>query len=345
VHSGFIICCWLLYNRMFPTYDPSLALRFYAVKRTKNQKGVTIPSQIRYVIYFARWLRFERGLARFPAIPARNPVLLQTIRLLGIPRATTGKDVWFKLVQNDGTKYSSKGKAALERRLAEDYLLFQARDASGQGITALDADCNITFYCGGMFDTTKLFQFWFNTRMIGVLESAAREGNSDAEQEVRQWRDTGRCEGRDCGWLDGDASSCRSPSSAPCCARACSPRSTTSPALALSSSPRPSWTRRARTCTTSFTQTRSESNSSSRRREGRCGRDQTKADRARPLFAEASARLYVPSLLPHLAQRVVHCTPQPMRQDTCTAFLFSFPFAAFFHSCVVHLGPLALLFL
>jgi hypothetical protein len=184
VHSGFIICCWLLYNRMFPTYDPSLALRFYAVKRTKNQKGVTIPSQIRYVIYFARWLRFERGLARFPAIPARNPVLLQTIRLLGIPRATTGKDVWFKLVQNDGTKYSSKGKAALERRLAEDYLLFQARDASGQGITALDADCNITFYCGGMFDTTKLFQFWFNTRMIGVLESAAREGNSDAEQEV-----------------------------------------------------------------------------------------------------------------------------------------------------------------
>lgn len=173
---------------MFPSYDPSLALRFYAVKRTKNQKGVTIPSQIRYVIYFARWLRFQRGLARFPAIPARNPVLLQTIRLLGIPRATIGKDVWFKLVQNDGSKYSSKGKVSLERRLAEDYILFQARDASGQGITSLDNDCNITFYCGGMFDTSKLFQFWFNTRMIGVLlESAAGSApreNSDVDQEV-----------------------------------------------------------------------------------------------------------------------------------------------------------------
>jgi phosphatidylinositol-3,4,5-trisphosphate 3-phosphatase/dual-specificity protein phosphatase PTEN len=190
VFSGFIICCWLLYNRMFPNYDPSLALRYYAIKRTKNQKGVTIPSQIRYVYYFARYLRWERGLARFPTIPARNPVLLQTIRLLGIPRATTGKDVWFKLVQNDGSKFSSKGKASLERRLAEDYLLFQARDASGQGITSLNDDCNLTFYMGGLFDTTKLFQFWFNTRMIGNVMDPTKE-NNEAEIVRKQERQRG----------------------------------------------------------------------------------------------------------------------------------------------------------
>lgn len=40
--TGFIICCYLLYSGLFPSLDPNLALRFYAIKRTKNQKGVTV---------------------------------------------------------------------------------------------------------------------------------------------------------------------------------------------------------------------------------------------------------------------------------------------------------------
>lgn len=53
--TGLMICCWLLYNGDWEDADG--ALKYYAAYRTCNQKGVTIPSQIRYIHYFERWLR------------------------------------------------------------------------------------------------------------------------------------------------------------------------------------------------------------------------------------------------------------------------------------------------
>ncbi len=43
--TGVIIASWLQYNNEWPDADKALA--FYAAARTYNQKGVTIPSQIR----------------------------------------------------------------------------------------------------------------------------------------------------------------------------------------------------------------------------------------------------------------------------------------------------------
>jgi len=178
--TGFIICCYLLYSGLFDPAHPELALRYYAVKRTKNQKGVTIPSQIRYVHYFARMLRQQREqqqqaeVPRLLPIPDKNPCILQSVRVIGIPRITVGKDVWFKMASaNDSKpaiKYTSKGKVALERRVAEDYLLFSPGSSDGRGIVTLDNDVLCTFYSGGLFDTAKLFAFWINTRMIGRME-------------------------------------------------------------------------------------------------------------------------------------------------------------------------------
>lgn len=48
--TGLMICSWLLYCKEWT--DPNDAMNFYAAMRTYNMKGVTIPSQIRYIRYF-----------------------------------------------------------------------------------------------------------------------------------------------------------------------------------------------------------------------------------------------------------------------------------------------------
>eukprot|EP01122_Echinamoeba_exundans_P015927 TRINITY_DN790_c1_g1_i1.p1 TRINITY_DN790_c1_g1~~TRINITY_DN790_c1_g1_i1.p1 ORF type:complete len:428 (+),score=47.47 TRINITY_DN790_c1_g1_i1:37-1284(+) len=54
--TGVLICCALLYSRVWNR--ASDALDYYGAMRTYNKKGVTIPSQRRYVGYFADYLRY-----------------------------------------------------------------------------------------------------------------------------------------------------------------------------------------------------------------------------------------------------------------------------------------------
>lgn len=51
--TGTVICCLLIYLRLWTTAEE--ALEFYGAARTANRKGVTIPSQRRYVTYFEKW--------------------------------------------------------------------------------------------------------------------------------------------------------------------------------------------------------------------------------------------------------------------------------------------------
>lgn len=53
--TGLMISAWMLFSKEWTRADD--ALTFYAAMRTYNKKGVTIPSQIRYVYYFEESLQ------------------------------------------------------------------------------------------------------------------------------------------------------------------------------------------------------------------------------------------------------------------------------------------------
>lgn len=78
--TGTVIAAYLLRAGEFDDVDDALA--YYAHCRTLNGKGVTIPSQVRYVHYYGRW--FDSDMYHEP-LPAATLTLLK-IRAVGVPR-------------------------------------------------------------------------------------------------------------------------------------------------------------------------------------------------------------------------------------------------------------------
>jgi len=174
--TGFLISCYLMYSGFSPNADH--ALRYFAVKRTRNSKGVTIPSQIRYVHYFEKLLQLRR---ENKLLPDRNPLILTTVTIHGIPKAcrSANVDVWFQLTSKEA-KFSSKGKIPAERRLAEDYLFFQGTGLSG--LASLDGDVTLKFSNQTLGRQAAMFQCWFNTRMLAFEQT---KENEDGEAITR----------------------------------------------------------------------------------------------------------------------------------------------------------------
>ncbi|KAK2958434.1 putative Phosphatidylinositol 3,4,5-trisphosphate 3-phosphatase [Blattamonas nauphoetae] len=92
--TGLMICALLLYMKTHPTADE--CLRYYGFARTKNLKGVTIPSQLRYIFYY------ERFHLHPELVPASQPLALMNLRLFPVPYfKNNGCRPNFKILQND----------------------------------------------------------------------------------------------------------------------------------------------------------------------------------------------------------------------------------------------------
>ena len=97
--TGTLICCYLLYSGRFTS--PDQALRYYKQKRFSTGGGVTQPSQVRYVHYFALILHGR----------IKSPLLLQLtcIRIKTAPHmSSNGCRPVIEITQNNRMVYSNK---------------------------------------------------------------------------------------------------------------------------------------------------------------------------------------------------------------------------------------------
>ena len=104
--TGTLIACYFLYAGIKPT--ASAALDLFAAERTQNKKGVTIPSQIRYVYYFEKWLKEPKG-----TFPDSRRVRIRKMTMMTIPKQAKAKsvDVWFTITnETQKLTYSSRSK-------------------------------------------------------------------------------------------------------------------------------------------------------------------------------------------------------------------------------------------
>jgi phosphatidylinositol-3,4,5-trisphosphate 3-phosphatase/dual-specificity protein phosphatase PTEN len=104
--TGCMICALLLHTGAHP--DPESAMRSYGELRTLNGKGVTIPSQKRYIRYYHEWL--QRGVDRALPITPR-PVTLVRVAFAGLPPKLFSHELVVEIgVMGDGAEVDVSSK-------------------------------------------------------------------------------------------------------------------------------------------------------------------------------------------------------------------------------------------
>jgi phosphatidylinositol-3,4,5-trisphosphate 3-phosphatase/dual-specificity protein phosphatase PTEN len=164
--TGTFISCLLLYLNIFDTAAD--CLKYYGMMRVENGKGVTVPSQIRYVFYFEQIIKNN----------IENPIqfkniCINKISMVTIPNISTVKSGCTPTfsVENSGKsfKYWEYNKKKESYDGSEAFVDFQVGDS---GFDAC-GDVKITFFHSPLFGSKeKIFKLWFNTNFIpddGVL--------------------------------------------------------------------------------------------------------------------------------------------------------------------------------
>ncbi|XP_052755146.1 phosphatidylinositol 3,4,5-trisphosphate 3-phosphatase and dual-specificity protein phosphatase PTEN isoform X2 [Galleria mellonella] len=160
--TGTMVCCYLLYSGQKATADE--ALQFYGTKRTHDEKGVTIPSQRRYVEYYAALLR--PGL-QYTA----TKMYIRELIMSPPPQLNGGQcTIEFTVTQaKSQTKpppgvavWGGGGEVRVAVRLAH--------------CTPLQGDVRVDVFHKPkmMMRKEKLFHFWFNTFFVAAQVGAQR---------------------------------------------------------------------------------------------------------------------------------------------------------------------------
>jgi phosphatidylinositol-3,4,5-trisphosphate 3-phosphatase/dual-specificity protein phosphatase PTEN len=161
--TGMVVSALLLRLGAAPTAAD--ALKLFGEARTHDGKGVTIPSQIRYVHYY-------EALLRAPAPPRQRTLRLLHVRMHTVPNfdLTTGCDPFFDVRQGDGklqvfnwlTAHGGRVKNYKPRTTSVvDFPLWPKHDVRITG------DTKMVFYDKDDYsEPDKMFHFWFHTAFV-----------------------------------------------------------------------------------------------------------------------------------------------------------------------------------
>ncbi|CAH0564704.1 unnamed protein product [Brassicogethes aeneus] len=167
--TGTMICCYLLHANKFDTAEQ--ALSYYGSKRTQDKKGVTIPSQVRYVQYYETLL--QRNL-KYKPVPMyiKEYLLSPPPNLAGGGQYSVQVSISHQTYLEDGMPKCKKlkddvhevKKGAAPFSIKPDYCM------------ALTGDIKVEFYQKTKIREEKLLQFWFNT--FFVADRCARRSSN-----------------------------------------------------------------------------------------------------------------------------------------------------------------------
>ncbi|GAB5368944.1 hypothetical protein AAMO2058_001362900 [Amorphochlora amoebiformis] len=165
--SGLIIACYLLYSGECHTAEEALVV--FAAKRTSDGKGVTIPSQKRFVSYFENYLKMEGK--RREALDLRTGTKRELIhvRFWGVPNFDVGGgcDPYFKVLkyEKDGNLkkvFNSRSQHKVRKyKKGKNFIDIQC-------CVPLEGDCKLVFMDADTLNADdEMFWLWIHTSFTG----------------------------------------------------------------------------------------------------------------------------------------------------------------------------------
>ena len=178
--TGTFVCCLLLYLKLFDT--PEECLLYYGLLRVGTIKGVTVPSQIRYIHYFESILKNN-----IPHPISFKKIVIRKITMYTIPK--TGKKFQpnFTIDNLKKTYKYSDFNRRKENYSTSDFDLKFLEFPMGAGGCTVCGDVRVEFFqTQFLIKNDKLFKFWFNTNFVpqnGIYE-IKKEGIDKACKDI-----------------------------------------------------------------------------------------------------------------------------------------------------------------